>query len=192
MLRGMAEAVAELGYANVSVADVLSRARVSRETFYKYFANKQDCFLASYRTVSEFVIDEIEAALAAAEGQQAGNPRERIETILSKYLSVLESEPAVARTFLVEAYAAGPAAIRRRGEIQNRFANALAVLFGARDERSRFACHAVVLTVGALVTQQVGSADSFSFEDLRPRLLELALSMFEASGLPIEPASGPR
>ncbi len=183
----MAEAVAELGYANVSVADVLARARVSRETFYKYFANKQDCFLASYRTVAEFVIGEIETALRGAGGIKDGTPRERIDTILTKYLAVLESEPTVARTFLVEAYAAGPAAIRKRGEIQNRFADALATVFGAHDERTRFACNAVVITVGALVTQQIGASDTFTFDELKPRMLELSIAMFEASGIGGEP-----
>jgi AcrR family transcriptional regulator len=34
MLRAMADAVAEKGFAWVTVADVISRAGVSRETFY--------------------------------------------------------------------------------------------------------------------------------------------------------------
>src|SRR5579875_630056 len=45
MLAGVAEAVAEKGYNRVSVADVISRAGVSRETFYEQFTDKEDCFL---------------------------------------------------------------------------------------------------------------------------------------------------
>jgi AcrR family transcriptional regulator len=48
MLLGMVEAVADKGYAKTTVADVLTRARASRETFYEHFANKQECFLAAY------------------------------------------------------------------------------------------------------------------------------------------------
>src|SRR5262245_28796634 len=48
MLRAMVGAVAEKGYTNVAVADVVQRARVSRATFYEQFVDKTDCFLATF------------------------------------------------------------------------------------------------------------------------------------------------
>jgi AcrR family transcriptional regulator len=44
----MAHAVARNGYRATSVAEVIGLAGVSRTTFYKHFANKQDCFMATY------------------------------------------------------------------------------------------------------------------------------------------------
>jgi AcrR family transcriptional regulator len=51
----MTEAVAERGYAKTTLAHVLRRARVSRETFYEQFANKEDCFLAAYDAAAAIV-----------------------------------------------------------------------------------------------------------------------------------------
>ena len=48
MLRGMAEAMMEKGYVNTTVADVIGRAGVSRETFYQQFSSKADCFMSAF------------------------------------------------------------------------------------------------------------------------------------------------
>src|SRR2546422_8181420 len=65
MLRAMAEAVSELGYANTPVAEVLRRAGVSRETFYEQFANKEDCFLAAYDAGETTLLQAIGRALVS-------------------------------------------------------------------------------------------------------------------------------
>src|SRR6516162_10790620 len=48
ILSAVAEAVAELGYAEMSVEAIVVRAGVSRRTFYEHFKNKEDAFLAAY------------------------------------------------------------------------------------------------------------------------------------------------
>src|SRR5579884_975427 len=45
----MAHVVAERGYSAVTVADVVSAARISRRTFYEHFVDKEACFLETYR-----------------------------------------------------------------------------------------------------------------------------------------------
>src|ERR1700679_20653 len=42
------EAVEEVGYARLTVAQVIGRARVSRKTFYDLFDDREDCFLAAF------------------------------------------------------------------------------------------------------------------------------------------------
>ena len=44
----MIEVVAERGYPETRVVDVIGVAGVSRKTFYELFASKEDCFLAAY------------------------------------------------------------------------------------------------------------------------------------------------
>ncbi len=109
MLRAMADAMAEKGYANTSVADVIARAGVSRETFYEQFGSKQDCFLAAFDAAGEILLGRVTGA-----APDEGTPADRFEQVLGVYLETLASEPAYARLFLVEAHAAGPEAIRRR------------------------------------------------------------------------------
>src|SRR3954454_14835880 len=82
MLTAMAEAVAQKGYARTTVADVLSRARVSRETFYEQFADKEDCFLAAYG----FAVVALLGSIADAVGDARADPFDRFESALSAYL----------------------------------------------------------------------------------------------------------
>src|SRR6476620_2376203 len=66
MLEAIAHAVAEKGYAATAVADVISRAGVSRKTFYEHFANKEACFLEAYDTGVQVLLTTIDEAVEAA------------------------------------------------------------------------------------------------------------------------------
>jgi AcrR family transcriptional regulator len=46
-------AVAERGYRQTTVADILVRADVPRATYYELFADKEECFLAAYDDLVE-------------------------------------------------------------------------------------------------------------------------------------------
>lgn len=162
LLRAMAEAVAEHGYAKTSVAQVLRRAGVSRESFYEQFANKEDCFLAAYDEAATVLLGIMAAGLAAPEPEADPDPAaaelpvlEQLSRVLRAYLAALAAEPAIARTFFVEVYAAGDAALRRRVDVQARFVDAMATLVDARDDTDRFAVEALVAAISALVTQRV-------------------------------------
>src|SRR5215475_6477803 len=48
ILSAVAQATAELGYAEMSVEAIITRAGVSRRTLYEHFKNKEDAFLAAY------------------------------------------------------------------------------------------------------------------------------------------------
>lgn len=48
MLSAVMEAVEEVGYARMTVSQVIGRAGVSRKTFYDFFADSEDCFLAAF------------------------------------------------------------------------------------------------------------------------------------------------
>ena len=180
LLLAMADAVAEQGYAKTTVADVLRRARVSRETFYEQFANKEDCFLAAYDAAAAIVAGEL-----AGDGESlaGGGLEETLERLLGRYLAALASEPAIARTFLVEVYAAGPRALARRVDVQQRFVDLVAAIAGAGNERQRFACEAVVGAVSALVTQRVCAGRGAEIEELRAPLADLAGSLLADVGL---------
>jgi len=181
LLVAMSEAVAENGYARTSVADVLKRARVSRETFYENFQNKEHCFNTAYDGAAAVLAAEIGAGLS--ESSAGRTTSERLKDLLHRYLVTLESEPALARTFLVEVYAAGPAALERRVEVQSRFADLIAAVAGAENERQRFACEAVVAAVSALVTQRVCAGGAHELTQLEEPLADLVTDLLDAVGL---------
>jgi len=171
MLRALAEAVAEKGYAKTSVADVLSRAGVSRETFYEQFSSKEDCFLETFDLAGEILLGRV----AGAPGE--GTAAERFDRLLTAYLDTLASEPAYARVYLVDSHAAGPEAVRRRVALQARFTDALVELFGLRAPHERFACELLVAAVGSLVTTRVALGDEESLRDLRAPIVDLVRRM---------------
>jgi AcrR family transcriptional regulator len=117
MLAAMAEAVAEKGYAATTVADVIARAGVSRKTFYEQFRDKEDCFLAAYDAGVELILETLRSS-----GSENHDLLEGARLRTRAYLETLASEPAFARTFMIEVAAAGPAALARREAVHDRFA----------------------------------------------------------------------
>jgi len=154
LIRAMAEAMAENGYAQTSVADVLGRARVSRETFYQQFSSKQDCFIVAYEQAASVILANLDREAASA-----GTPLERFDRTLGPYLESLAGEPAFARLFMIEVYSAGDEVLEHRAKIQRRFADLVSEAFGARDTSERFACEALVASIAAMATARLAAND---------------------------------
>ncbi len=177
MLAAMVEAVAADGYADTPVAGVIRRAGVSRATFYEHFAGKEDCFLAAF--------DEVAGGLAAHVSQAASGEGEadraadtvlaRLDAALGAYLEALASQPTVARTFLIEVYGAGPAALKRRTEVLGRFADLVAGIAGVGDDpQRRFACEALTGALSSMVTMRIALDEPEGIPALRAPMLALA------------------
>jgi AcrR family transcriptional regulator len=174
MLRAMAEVVTERGYVDTPVAAVIERAGVSRETFYQQFGSKQECFIAAL----EDAIDHLARSLAAVLDHASGPPLERYEALLRGYLDILAARPATARLFLIETYAAGPDAMRRRLELQQQFVDAIVQIFGVRSTQGRFQAESLVATTISAVTARFVIGDVAELASLRPKLLALAATLF--------------
>jgi AcrR family transcriptional regulator len=94
------------GYENVTVANLVSLAGVSRSDFYEHFANKQECFLATMAALEQAALERMAAAY-----RSAGPPEERLRAALETWIGLIVAQPAAARLCLVEHDAVGPAAI---------------------------------------------------------------------------------
>src|SRR4029077_21137123 len=105
----MIEAIAEHGYPAPRVADVISRAGVSRKTFYEHFANKQECILVTYDLVADAGLRRVESAYREAEGWP-----ERVEAAIRALFEAAIGNPGALRLSLLEIAAVGPAGIDRR------------------------------------------------------------------------------
>lgn len=112
MLRAVALAVAEKGYGETVVTDVIERAHVSRKTFYEHFADLQDCFRQAHATACDTLLAEV------VEASRTG-PQEGFETIrsgISGYFELIAAEPEMTQAFFADAVAAGPAVALKRKE----------------------------------------------------------------------------
>ena len=121
---GLAAAIAEKGYATVTIADVVGHARVSKRTFYEHFADKEACFLALYSETSDELLDLIAEAAASADGPWD----ERLGAAARAYFERVAGEPELIRAALLEIQAAGPRARGLRREVQRRYSEQLRAL----------------------------------------------------------------
>ena len=112
ILSAMAEVASEMGAGSVTVAHVVSRAGVSRRTFYDLFADREECFLATF----EEAIERGGALVISAYDGEA-TWRERIRAGLWALLQWLDEDPATARLCIVESLAAGPKVLARRAVV---------------------------------------------------------------------------
>lgn len=117
LLRAMADAVAENGYAETTIADVVGRAGVSRKTFYERYDGKQECFLALY----DAGVAVLQARVAAAV-EACPRPEDRVLAGIDAFLAVLDERPAVFRAIVLESHAAGPEFAQRRRAMMRTFA----------------------------------------------------------------------
>ncbi|MBS2549246.1 TetR/AcrR family transcriptional regulator [Catenulispora sp. NL8] len=180
LLTGMLEVVAERGYAAATVGAVLSRAHISRQTFYEHFADKQDCFLAAFDRSADNFARLIEQSL----GSPADPPLSRLDRILEAYLGALAGNPTNARVFMIEIYAAGYPAVSRRLARAETFAMVLAeaVTIGRHWRGGLdplFVARSVTGAVSGLVTEQINSGDIAGLPELRPRIVALVAALLE-------------
>ena len=116
--QAMIEVVAERGYPETRVVDVIGVAGVSRKTFYELFDSKEDCFLAAYDVLLGNLLDEADEAF---ESQVGSSWAERITAALGALLQHLSEHPEEARFAIVEVLAAGPKALTRRDAALRQF-----------------------------------------------------------------------
>jgi AcrR family transcriptional regulator len=110
LLRAVIAAVGRTGFRNVTVADIVRGARVSRAAFYAHFADKEDCFLAATHQGGVLMTNRVVAASRRWPGASA---EATLRASIAAYLGFLAEEPTFARAFYIEMPAAGPGAIRQ-------------------------------------------------------------------------------
>ncbi len=118
IMAALVELVAERSLSAVTIADVASRASVSRSAFYQHFADRETCLLAAYDSFTTFIIGRMTDALSGR-GDDHQNDRgdgfATISNMIEAYLEALDADPPAARTFVVEMSAArGELAARQR------------------------------------------------------------------------------
>ena len=62
LLKAMTEVVTRKGYAGATIRDLLDQSGLSRRTFYDLYVDKEDCYLAAFRAVSDQLDDRLAAA----------------------------------------------------------------------------------------------------------------------------------
>jgi len=116
LLAAVVRVTAKKGYQASSVADILKEAGVGRETFYKHFKDKEDCFI----TANDALVADLEAEVKEAY-DQAGSWPQRVRRGLASTLEWFAANPEIARVMMIEMGTVGPIASSRFRETFRRF-----------------------------------------------------------------------
>jgi AcrR family transcriptional regulator len=108
-LRAIAIVVAEKGYTQTTVDEVIARASMSASTFYANFTGKEDALMAAIDSAGAQVIAAVMPAFQRSADWAAG-----IRAAYGAMFSFLATRPALAHLLSVGVYGAGLPATRRR------------------------------------------------------------------------------
>jgi AcrR family transcriptional regulator len=168
LLEGMAHAVAAKGYAETTIADIVSEASVSRRTFYEHFATKAECLIALYEASSRNALHVLRDAIDPAHEWQT-----QVEHALAAYLGCMAQNPVLVRTLFIEILGLGAEGLAARRRVNDEIAqfmlgiiNGTARGKGRAKPMSRAMAVAVVGGINELVLQYIE-------QDRVARLVEL-------------------
>lgn len=116
LLAGVVRVTATKGYQASSVADILKEAGVGRETYYKHFKDKEDCFVAA----NDALVAKLETEVKEAY-EQPGSWPQRVRRGLAATLEWFAASPEIARVMMIEMGTVGPIASSRFRETFSRF-----------------------------------------------------------------------
>jgi AcrR family transcriptional regulator len=176
IVAALAEETMERGYRAVTVADIVRRAGIARNTFYDNFSSKEDCFLAT----QDFAVEESLARVVEAAGEADGWEA-RTAAGLGAFLKYVSDEPALARTCIVEALSAGDAA-------QERYEQSLQAFVPLLRKGREYSEHGDDLPetleetiVGGMfwvIYQRIVLGEAAQIESLLPDLVDFALTPY--------------
>jgi AcrR family transcriptional regulator len=181
LIAGIAEAIAENGYAGTTIAHITRCAAVSRRTFYEHFASKDECFVAAYDTVME----ELRERVAVAFDEEDDWPH-AVRAGIGAMLAFLAAEPNLARLCMVEALVAGPVVVERYDAAIQSF---VPYFNNGREGRPKEVLErlsstteeALVGGMVSLISRRIIAGRTAELESLLPDLVEFILTPYLGS-----------
>jgi AcrR family transcriptional regulator len=172
ILDAIIESSAEKTFAATTITDIVARARISRTTFYKHFADKRACFDAAVG----YCIEELKGVALAAQEPEDG-PAAATRKAVTAVLETLTARPGLAQLLTADAFAVDPLVV---GRYRKATIPGLEALWASRnggtkehtDPRLAFGQAQV------LILNQIASGKPEHFTELLPELVYLAVSPF--------------
>ena len=176
IIAALAEESADKGYRRVTVADIVRRAGIARNTFYENFSSKEDAFLATQK----YAVDEALRRVVEAAEEVESWPA-RVRAGLASFLNSVATEPALARTCFVEALSAGPAAVARYEESLQEFVPLFRIgrkVSPHGEELPETLEETIVGGIFWIIYQRIVDGESGGIEVLLPELVEFVLTPY--------------
>ncbi len=167
--------VADQGYETTRVADILEVAGVSRSAFYRHFANKEECFLATLDALVEVTAQ----AVAGAYRREGTQWDERLRVLFDGVVELIVTQPAAARVWFVETFSAGPEAVERVERLTDELERLAIESLNETAERTDMPRPLVRAIIGGLrqiIQTRLRHDEEAQLTELVPALLAWALS----------------
>jgi AcrR family transcriptional regulator len=172
ILDAMIESCAEKTYAATTISDIVSRARISRTTFYKQFEDKRACFEGAIG----YCIGEMQRVAASAHSP-ADPPGDAARKAATAVVEALAARPGLAQVLTGDAIAVEPMVIER---YRKATVPALEALWSRNGNRAR-AHTDPRLAFGqaqVLILNQIATGEPHRLPELLPEIVYLTVSPY--------------
>jgi AcrR family transcriptional regulator len=174
ILEATAALVAERGYAEVTIEQMVRRARVGYATFYKHYPDKEQAYTALLDVAIERTLYVVEEAY----DRESGGWPDKVGAGLGALLEQIAAHPDVARACLVEAPTATPEAAARHEAALARFVPLLRPGRDLNPNSDRLPASLEETLVGGVlwvINQRLISGEADRLRALLPEALEFLL-----------------
>ena len=179
LLKAAASLLASQGYADVSVADMVRKAAVSKRTFYQHFTNKEQCCLTLFQELAD------SALLLMARAADPRLPlRERFDIAINGYLGHLSRGQGLARALFIDIHHMGPSGRLLRRRVIDRMATFVQETVAGAEAPRVADRHRAVAAVGALhelVLQHIEVGDAADLSVIAPQCVDTVMALVTAS-----------
>lgn len=173
ILRALSAVVAEKGYPDTTVAEVVERASTSQRTFYEHFKNKEDAIVAALDSGSAHMLA---AALPAF--RRAPEWKYAVHDTIEAMFRWGAEEPEYARMGGVAMYAAGKRALEQREMVTEGMEGLLAPGYELKPDTPPIAAEAVGGALYNLLYEHVNKKGPETLPDIVPTLVYVTLAPF--------------
>ena len=116
LIAGMITACSRHGYEGANVSRTIALAGVSRPTFYEYFNDKHDCFLAAHGELARLLVWEVERAVSAV------GPDQAVQAAIRRFVELSQEYPDRADLLTNETMAGDRAALNAHDRMMKQMA----------------------------------------------------------------------
>ncbi len=175
LLQAMALLVACRGYADISVADVVREAGVSKRTFYEHFTNKEQCCLCLFQAAADSALRTLRKSV---------NPelvwRDQLDFALGNYLGHLADGHELLRALFIDIHYMGIEGLMLRRSIIDSLASFMQETVTVPSSGGLFERNRAVAAVGAiheLVMQQIELGRGAQLREIVPLCCDIVAAM---------------
>lgn len=173
ILRALAAVVAEKGYPDTTVADVVEKAGTSQRTFYEHFKNKEDAIVAALDSGSAHMLA---AALPAF--RRAPDWKHAVHDTQEAMFAFGAEEPEYARMGGVEMYAAGKRALDQREVVTEGMEGLLAPGYELKPDTPPIAAEAIGGALYSVLYDHVNKKGPETLPEIVPTVVYVTLAPF--------------